>query len=192
MFIFTPSKPHLWMFHQKWPYALSQNHLNYVALWVSKRSIESGTAVRNGVTGAGKAEATDYTLNTVWAWLCFRGIIRKNSIWDMLIFRKVQNSLGGQIRAVICGSAPLSPHVINFTRVVFGCVVCIPSSLHFSEIAAPHSKSYVCINMKLESNHRTLFWTYVSTDALRFYNFFWPHILLRSQRHIWNNLNSLF
>ncbi|KAI0221627.1 Long-chain-fatty-acid--CoA ligase 5 [Lamellibrachia satsuma] len=52
-----------------------------------------------------------------------RGIIRKNSIWDMLIFRKVQNSLGGQIRAVICGSAPLSPHVINFTRVVFGCVV---------------------------------------------------------------------
>ncbi|KAK2192639.1 hypothetical protein NP493_27g03000 [Ridgeia piscesae] len=52
-----------------------------------------------------------------------RGIIRKNSIWDTLIFRKVQNSLGGRVRVVISGSAPLSPRVLNFTRVALGCIV---------------------------------------------------------------------
>ncbi|KAI0221629.1 Long-chain-fatty-acid--CoA ligase 5 [Lamellibrachia satsuma] len=55
--------------------------------------------------------------NTSW------NIIRKNSIWDTLIFRKVQESLGGRIRVVFSGSAPLSPHVINFTRVALGCLV---------------------------------------------------------------------
>ncbi|KAK2192641.1 hypothetical protein NP493_27g04000 [Ridgeia piscesae] len=52
-----------------------------------------------------------------------RGIVRKNSIWDTLIFRRVQDSLGGRIKVVFSGAAPISPHVINFIRVALGCLV---------------------------------------------------------------------
>ncbi|KAG7282007.1 hypothetical protein CRUP_020112 [Coryphaenoides rupestris] len=50
-----------------------------------------------------------------------RGIIRRDSIWDMLIFRKVQNSLGGHVRLMITGAAPVSPTVLTFLRAALGC-----------------------------------------------------------------------
>ncbi|XP_013395506.1 long-chain-fatty-acid--CoA ligase 5 [Lingula anatina] len=50
-----------------------------------------------------------------------RGIIRKDSIWDTLVFRKVQDLLGGNVRFVVTGSAPLAQNVINFARCAFGC-----------------------------------------------------------------------
>lgn len=52
-----------------------------------------------------------------------RGIIRRNSIWDKLIFGKVQELLGGRVKIVITGSAPLSQDVNNFIRCAFGCQV---------------------------------------------------------------------
>ncbi|XP_043369522.1 long-chain-fatty-acid--CoA ligase 1 isoform X3 [Dermochelys coriacea] len=49
------------------------------------------------------------------------GIIRKNSLWDKLIFRKIQASLGGKVRLMITGAAPVSASVLTFLRAALGC-----------------------------------------------------------------------
>ncbi|XP_031699915.1 long-chain-fatty-acid--CoA ligase 5 isoform X2 [Anarrhichthys ocellatus] len=51
------------------------------------------------------------------------GIIRKDSIWDKLIFHKVQESLGGRVRVMVTGAAPISPSVLNFLRATLGCQI---------------------------------------------------------------------
>ncbi|XP_006153998.1 long-chain-fatty-acid--CoA ligase 5 isoform X4 [Tupaia chinensis] len=51
------------------------------------------------------------------------GIIRRNSIWDKLIFSKIQASLGGKVRFVITGAAPISADVMTFLRAAMGCPV---------------------------------------------------------------------
>ncbi|XP_074647228.1 long-chain-fatty-acid--CoA ligase 1-like isoform X2 [Tubulanus polymorphus] len=52
-----------------------------------------------------------------------RGIIRNDTIWDKLVFGKIQAGLGGRVQLVITGSAPLSEKVLNFCRCSFGCPV---------------------------------------------------------------------
>jgi long-chain acyl-CoA synthetase len=52
-----------------------------------------------------------------------RGIIRKNSIWDMLVFKKMQALLGGRVRYITTGSAPIPKDVLRFCRSAFGCHV---------------------------------------------------------------------
>lgn len=52
-----------------------------------------------------------------------RGILRKSSIWDRLVFKKTQDSFGGNVRLVLVGSAPLSPKVLDYTRCALGCPV---------------------------------------------------------------------
>jgi len=51
------------------------------------------------------------------------GVIRKNSIWDSLIFHKVQESLGGRVRVMVTGAAPISPSVLDFLRASLGCQI---------------------------------------------------------------------
>lgn len=51
------------------------------------------------------------------------GVIRTNSIWDKLIFNKVQESLGGKVRVMVTGAAPISPAVLNFLRAALGCQI---------------------------------------------------------------------
>ncbi|XP_044062190.1 long-chain-fatty-acid--CoA ligase 1-like [Siniperca chuatsi] len=50
-----------------------------------------------------------------------KGIVRRDSIWDRLIFRKVQASLGGRVRLMLTGAAPISPAVLTFLRAAIGC-----------------------------------------------------------------------
>ncbi|KAM7388991.1 hypothetical protein PAMP_022992 [Pampus punctatissimus] len=50
-----------------------------------------------------------------------KGIMRRDSIWDRLIFSKVQASLGGRVRLIITGAAPISPAVLSFLRAAIGC-----------------------------------------------------------------------
>uniref|UniRef100_A0A8C7Y823 Long-chain-fatty-acid--CoA ligase n=1 Tax=Oryzias sinensis TaxID=183150 RepID=A0A8C7Y823_9TELE len=50
-----------------------------------------------------------------------KGIVRKDSIWDYLIFKNVQASLGGRVRLMLTGAAPISPAVLTFLRVAMGC-----------------------------------------------------------------------
>nr|CAB3219809.1 long-chain-fatty-acid--CoA ligase 1-like [Phallusia mammillata] len=49
-----------------------------------------------------------------------QGIVTRNTIWDKLVFGKIQNMMGGRIRLCITGAAPVSIDVINFMRVALG------------------------------------------------------------------------
>ena len=46
-------------------------------------------------------------------YFCSR-IISRDTVWDRLIFKKVQEQMGGNIRFMIVGSAPLAPKVTIF------------------------------------------------------------------------------
>uniref|UniRef100_A0A8C5EJA5 Long-chain-fatty-acid--CoA ligase n=1 Tax=Gouania willdenowi TaxID=441366 RepID=A0A8C5EJA5_GOUWI len=49
------------------------------------------------------------------------GVVRRDSMWDRLIFKKVQSSLGGHVRLIITGAAPVSPTILTFLRAALGC-----------------------------------------------------------------------
>ncbi|KAM6897660.1 long-chain-fatty-acid--CoA ligase 5 [Xenentodon cancila] len=51
------------------------------------------------------------------------GIVRTNSIWDKLIFSKIQESFGGRVRIMVTGAAPISPSVLNLLRAALGCQI---------------------------------------------------------------------
>jgi len=46
-----------------------------------------------------------------------------HTVWDPLVFSKVQTQLGGRVRMMITGSAPLSDKVMDFLRICFACPV---------------------------------------------------------------------
>ncbi|XP_068596383.1 long-chain-fatty-acid--CoA ligase 1-like [Brachionichthys hirsutus] len=50
-----------------------------------------------------------------------KGIVRRDSVWDHLVFKKVQASLGGCVRILLTGAAPVSPTVLRFMRVALSC-----------------------------------------------------------------------
>ncbi|EAW49534.1 acyl-CoA synthetase long-chain family member 5, isoform CRA_c [Homo sapiens] len=52
-----------------------------------------------------------------------KGIIRHDSFWDKLIFAKIQDSLGGRVRVIVTGAAPMSTSVMTFFRAAMGCQV---------------------------------------------------------------------
>ena len=69
-------------------------------------------------------------------WFCYRkklqmfkkGIITTNSIYDKLVFNKIQQKLGGRVKMMLTASAPVSEEVLEFWRIVFGTHVSFPSS----------------------------------------------------------------
>ncbi|VFV27731.1 long-chain-fatty-acid--ligase 5 [Lynx pardinus] len=52
-----------------------------------------------------------------------KGIIRRDSFWDKLIFGKIQDSLGGRVSIMVTGAAPISSPVLMFLRAAIGCPV---------------------------------------------------------------------
>jgi long-chain acyl-CoA synthetase len=44
-------------------------------------------------------------------------------LWDFLVFGKIKSLLGGRVKAILSGAAPISPAVIDFLRVCFSCEV---------------------------------------------------------------------
>uniref|UniRef100_A0A5B7AF08 Long-chain-fatty-acid--CoA ligase n=1 Tax=Davidia involucrata TaxID=16924 RepID=A0A5B7AF08_DAVIN len=44
-------------------------------------------------------------------------------MWDRLVFNKIKQKLGGRVRFMGSGASPLSPDVMEFLRVCFGCPV---------------------------------------------------------------------
>ena len=51
------------------------------------------------------------------------GLIRRDTIWDKLLFGSIKNEFGGKVRLMVVGSAPLAGTVLTFIRAVLGCVV---------------------------------------------------------------------
>jgi long-chain acyl-CoA synthetase len=57
-----------------------------------------------------------------------RGNLKKNSVnksyvWDTLVFSQVKARLGGRIRVILSGSAPLQPEIHDFLKVTMSCPV---------------------------------------------------------------------
>lgn len=46
-----------------------------------------------------------------------------SAFWDRLVFSKLRDKLGGRVRVISSGSAPIAPEVLDFLRVCFGGVV---------------------------------------------------------------------
>jgi long-chain acyl-CoA synthetase len=44
-------------------------------------------------------------------------------LWDRFVFSALRNRLGGRVQAILTGSAPMSPEVMDFLRVCFSCEV---------------------------------------------------------------------
>ena len=52
-----------------------------------------------------------------------KGIARSTSFWDYVAFRPIQKGLGGRVRCIITGSAPLDAKVMEFMRCATGAYV---------------------------------------------------------------------
>ncbi|KAF0692233.1 Aste57867_16670 [Aphanomyces stellatus] len=79
--------------------------------------------VIQGVNTAGglKKLMFDYAYSTKQQGLA--GGVLTHSVWDALIFSKIQALLGGRIELIVSGSAPLAHNVKEFLKVVFACRV---------------------------------------------------------------------
>lgn len=45
------------------------------------------------------------------------------TLLDEIVFKKIRQGLGGRIRLMVTGSAPVAPEVLEFSRAVIGCLV---------------------------------------------------------------------
>lgn len=52
-----------------------------------------------------------------------KNIVRTDGFWDRFVFKYIREALGGNIRLVLVGAAPVSPDLLNFMRCILGCVV---------------------------------------------------------------------
>lgn len=44
-------------------------------------------------------------------------------MWDRIVFKKVQEAFGGNLRLIVVGSAPLAGNVLTFMRAALGCMI---------------------------------------------------------------------
>ncbi|KAK4378964.1 hypothetical protein RND71_000826 [Anisodus tanguticus] len=73
---------------------------------------------------------------------------KPSPMWDRLVFNKIKDKLGGRVRLMTSGASPLSPDVMEFLRVCFGCLVmegygmtetsCVISSMDDSDNLTGH------------------------------------------------------
>ncbi|KAH9620955.1 hypothetical protein KSS87_004414 [Heliosperma pusillum] len=69
-------------------------------------------------------------------------------IWDKLVFNKIKAKVGGRVRFMGSGASPLSPDVLDFLKVCFGCQVvegygmtetsCVITSMEEGDILSGH------------------------------------------------------
>jgi long-chain acyl-CoA synthetase len=52
-----------------------------------------------------------------------QGIVSQDTVWDRLVFQKIRDLLGGRIRFVCSGAAPINPEILTFLRCALGCHV---------------------------------------------------------------------
>uniref|UniRef100_A0A8C2CPF9 Arachidonate--CoA ligase n=1 Tax=Cyprinus carpio TaxID=7962 RepID=A0A8C2CPF9_CYPCA len=75
------------------------------------------------------------------------GVVRKDSMWDKLIFSKVQASLGGRVRLMITGAAPVHKHTetsgYGQTECTAGCTMSLPGDWTAGHVGAPLPCNFV-------------------------------------------------
>ncbi|EYB81849.1 hypothetical protein Y032_0373g192 [Ancylostoma ceylanicum] len=49
------------------------------------------------------------------------GVAQYDTLWDKLIFKKIHQVVGGRVRILTTGGAPVIPAVMDFTRIAYGC-----------------------------------------------------------------------
>uniref|UniRef100_A0AC34F2Q9 AMP-dependent synthetase/ligase domain-containing protein n=1 Tax=Panagrolaimus sp. ES5 TaxID=591445 RepID=A0AC34F2Q9_9BILA len=72
-------------------------------------------------------------------------IFRNDSFVDNLVFKKIRDQLGGKVKLMITGSAPLAEKVVLFVYGTFGCFVlnrygkseCIAATVFFEGVSVP-------------------------------------------------------
>ncbi|KAM4579142.1 long-chain-fatty-acid--CoA ligase 1 [Fundulus diaphanus] len=79
--------------------------------------------ILGSVTSPFRRALLHYAVRRKQAELC-RGIVRNNSLWDKLVFSRIQASLGGNLRFALTASAPISSTVLSFLRATMGCMIC--------------------------------------------------------------------
>ncbi|KAF0715243.1 hypothetical protein As57867_003481, partial [Aphanomyces stellatus] len=79
--------------------------------------------VMQGVNAAGGAKKLlfDYAYSSKQQGLA-DGVLT-HSVWDALVFSKIQALLGGRVQVIVSGSAPLAPNVKEFLKIAFACRV---------------------------------------------------------------------
>uniref|UniRef100_A0A0N5AKY3 long-chain-fatty-acid--CoA ligase n=1 Tax=Syphacia muris TaxID=451379 RepID=A0A0N5AKY3_9BILA len=55
--------------------------------------------------------------------LLSKGNLMFNTIWDKIVFKKLQKAFGGNLRLITTGGAPISKLVMAFSRIAYGCPV---------------------------------------------------------------------
>ncbi|KAL3089320.1 hypothetical protein niasHS_007042 [Heterodera schachtii] len=50
-------------------------------------------------------------------------IVTNRSIWDRLVFSKIQQQLGGRVRLIVTGFALIAPEVLQDLRIAFGTTI---------------------------------------------------------------------
>jgi long-chain acyl-CoA synthetase len=52
-----------------------------------------------------------------------RGVLRQDTLFDGIVFKKIRALFGGRVRIVVTGSAPIPYEVIRFLRIALGCPI---------------------------------------------------------------------
>ncbi|KAM3868309.1 long-chain-fatty-acid--CoA ligase 1 [Diretmus argenteus] len=78
--------------------------------------------IRGSVTSPLRRTLLHYAVKRKQAELS-SGVVRNNSIWDKLVFNRIQSSFGGKLRFILTASAPISPTVLSFLRATLGCLI---------------------------------------------------------------------
>ncbi|KAI1713919.1 AMP-binding enzyme domain-containing protein [Ditylenchus destructor] len=50
-------------------------------------------------------------------------VVRNNTLIDQIVFKKIRDGLGGRVKLLLTGSAPISEEVLTFIRCALGCFV---------------------------------------------------------------------
>lgn len=89
------------------------------------------------------------------------GIDRNDTIYDKIVFKKIQALLGGRVRFAACAAAPIKNEVLNSVRAALGCVIhegygqtetCAASTLTVAHDSNPSvGPPLACTAIKLDS-----------------------------------------